>query len=623
MIAIENLTKSFGSNILFDNIGFKINSKERVGLVGRNGHGKTTLFRIIAGLETPDAGRIIRPKHYRLGYVTQQIDFCKKTVLEEGMRGLGDNIESLKWKAEKILTGLGFSDIDMQKPPRQFSGGFQVRLSLAKVLVSEPDLLLLDEPTNYLDITAIRWIKTFLKSWPGELFFITHDRSFMDTVCTHIVGIHRKKTRKFSGDTEKYYSLIAQDESVYEKTRINDEKKQKEMEKFIRQFRAKARLANMVQSRIKTLAKMGKKEKLEQFTDLDFSFIHKPFPGKYMLHADSISFGYIPEKPLVQNLSISITPGDRICIVGRNGAGKTTLLRLLAGDINPDSGSIATHPAAATGVFEQTHTALMSDERTIEDEILYTCPGLDRRAARNICGAMLFSSDNAEKKIGVLSGGERCRVMLGKLLATPLNFLFLDEPTNHFDMESCDALLAAIDAFPGAVVMVTHNEMFLHAIAKRLIVFEENGMHVFEGTYDRFLEKEGWGDSPGIASKENPGTIEIGHKETLNRKDFRKMRSAVIAERSRVIKPMEIEVIAVEDNIDQWEKQIKDLERRLLIAVDAGDGESIGSLSKSIADLGKKTETAFDRLEALTEDIDGENKQFDLRLSELESKKPF
>ncbi|MCK5593252.1 ABC-F family ATP-binding cassette domain-containing protein, partial [Candidatus Bathyarchaeota archaeon] len=264
MISIENLTKSYGGQVLFDSVNFRINSRERVGVVGRNGHGKTTLFKLIAGDIRPDSGSITTPKNYNIGYVRQQIEFTRDSVLDEGMTGLSSAEQDYHWKVEKILFGLGFTADDMQRHPGELSGGFQVRLNLAKALVAEPDLLLLDEPTNYLDITSIRWITGFLVGWPCELLLITHDRGFMDHIVTHTIGIHRRKIRKFTGTTERYYEQIAQDEEVYEKTQVNDEKRQKEIELFISRFRAKARLANLVQSRVKTLTKMEKKEKLEK-----------------------------------------------------------------------------------------------------------------------------------------------------------------------------------------------------------------------------------------------------------------------------------------------------------------------------------------------------------------------
>ena len=230
MIAVENLTKTYGSRILFDSIGFKINAKERVGLVGRNGHGKTTLLRILIGEEDYDSGHVAVPRGYRIGHVKQQLQFTQKSVLEEGMLDLPADERDHHWKVEKILAGLGFSNEDMQRPPEEFSGGYQVRLNLAKVLASEPDLLLLDEPTNYLDITSIRWIEHFLLGWSHELLLITHDRSFMDRLVTHTLGIHRQKIRKIAGNTEKYYAQIAQDEEIFEKTRQKDERRAKEIE---------------------------------------------------------------------------------------------------------------------------------------------------------------------------------------------------------------------------------------------------------------------------------------------------------------------------------------------------------------------------------------------------------
>jgi ATP-binding cassette subfamily F protein 3 len=283
MISISNLKKAYGSQTLFDGVTFKINTRERVGLVGRNGHGKTTLFRLIIGEETPDSGIITIPKHHRIGYVQQTLAFSEDTVLKEGMRGLRKEERDHHWKVEKILAGLGFSQEDMARRPNVFSGGYQVRLNLAKILVSEPDLLLLD---NYLDITSIRWIERFLLSWPRELILITHDRGFMDKVVTHTMAIHRKKTRK------KLYTQIAQEEEIYEKTRINDERRQKKIEDFIRRFRAKARLANLVQSRVKTLQKQQQLEKLERIETLEFSFRSRPYRGKYVLGAQNISFSY-------------------------------------------------------------------------------------------------------------------------------------------------------------------------------------------------------------------------------------------------------------------------------------------------------------------------------------------
>ena len=504
MIAVDNLTKTFGSRVIFDKISFKLNSRERVGLVGRNGHGKTTLLRILLDREEYDSGNVAIPKGYRIGHVRQQLKFTENTILSEGMLDLPAAERDHHWKVEKILAGLGFSDSDMQRHPSEFSGGYQVRLNLAKVLASEPDLLLLDEPTNYLDITSIRWIERFLLSWPHELILITHDRSFMDRIVTHTLGIHRLKARKIAGGTDKYYAQIAQDEEIFEKTRQKDQRRAKEIELFITRFRAKARLAGMVQSRVKTLSKMEKKNKLDKLRTLDFSFRDLAFKGKQLLYVKDLSFSFPGQSPLFEGVDFSLHAGDRMCVIGPNGKGKTTLLKIIAGRLNAGQGELLFHPGVVSGFYEQTNVQSLHPENTIEQEIMTQHSDVDRQLARNICGAMMFEGDDALKKIGILSGGEKARVMLGQLLAKPVNLLLLDEPTNHLDMESCDALLAALDNFDGAVLMVTHNEMFLHALAQRLVVFQNNEVNVFEGSYQEFLDKGGWEDESGKRSHQQP-----------------------------------------------------------------------------------------------------------------------
>jgi ATP-binding cassette subfamily F protein 3 len=620
MISIENLIKSFGGRVLFDGVSFKINAKERVGLVGRNGHGKSTLFRIIVGQEGYDDGAISMPKGYRIGYVRQHIQFTENTVLAEGMKGLMAAEKDHHWKVEKILAGLGFSDGDMVCHPDTFSGGFQVRLNLAKVLVSEPDLLLLDEPTNYLDITSIRWIETFLLSWPHELMLITHDRGFMDKLVTHTVGIHRKKARKIEGNTEKYYDRIAQDEEIYEKTRLNDERREKEIRLFISRFRAKARLANMVQSRVKTLAKMEKKDKLEQAKSLEFSFRSKPFRAKQVFTVEDLSFAWPAGRPLFEDLGFTMLAGERICVVGKNGKGKTTLLKVLAGDLAPASGTITYNPQVESGVFEQTNIQRLVDSRTVEEEILYAQPDVDRQKARNICGAMMFEGDNALKKISVLSGGEKSRVMLGQLLVTPVNLLILDEPTNHLDMDASDALLAAIDNFDGAVIMVTHNEMFLHALADRLIVFDDVGARMFDGTYQHFLEQGGWGDTAAMTRRaDDSGDQRPPDLPRFTKKELRRLRSEIITEKSKVLKPMDDAITAAENAIEKNEALLDRLNQEMVDASEQGDGARIGPLSQQIRTCQEIIETRFAEMEQMDDQRQRLEKKFEKRLAELEA----
>lgn len=615
MISVDNLSKSYSTQRLFDNISFTVNSRERIGVVGRNGHGKTTLFRLITGEEHPDEGSIVVPRHYRIGYVKQQLDFVEDTLLKECMRGLQEHEKDHYWKAEKILAGLGFSVEDNHRHPGEFSGGYQVRLNLAKILVSEPDMLLLDEPTNYLDILSIRWIERFLLNWPGELFLISHDRSFMDRLVTHIIGIHRRKVRKIPGNTGKYYSLIAREEEIYEKTRINDERKRKEVEQFINRFRAKARLANLVQSRIKTLEKKEKREKLENIKDLDFYFNYSPFNGKQVMSVSDLSFSYDPTKKLINDFSITIGARDRIFIIGQNGKGKTTLLKLLAQVLRPVEGEINVHPNIRMGFYEQTNVQSLADKKTVEDEILGANPDIDRQQARNICGAMMFEGDDALKKIEVLSGGEKSRVMLGKILAAPVNLLLLDEPTNHLDMESCDALLTAIDNFDGAVIIVTHNEMFLHALAERLIIFQNN-ISVFEGSYSDFLEKNGWDNED-----ESPGRDAAGSEEKSprkNKKDIRRIRSGIIKERSSVLKPIEEKIKETESGISVNETELKRLNESMVEASHEQDGNRIKDVSQSIARCKLAIDDLFDLLESLTVEFESKSDYYQKELEKLD-----
>jgi len=610
MLSIENISKSYGGQNLFDDVSFKINPREKVGLVGRNGHGKTTMMRIITGQETADSGMVNIPRNYTIGYLKQNIDFTKDTVLEEAATGLKEEFKDDVWKAEKILNGLGFVKEDMNRHPKEFSGGYQVRIKLAKVLVNEPDMLMLDEPTNYLDITSIRWLEDFLIKWKGELLLITHDRNFMDKLVTHTVGIHRKNVRKIEGGTEKLYEQLAKEEEIHEKTRLNDEQKRKDMELFISRFRAKARLAGMVQSRIKTLNKMEKKNRLEDVKDLDFKFRCSPYSGKEILKLNNVSFGYEKENSLIDNLNLTIGSKDRICIIGKNGRGKTTLLKLMANIINPDQGSVYINNNAKLGVYEQTNIKSLVESNTVENEILHSHVDVERQLARDIAGTMMFEGESALKKIGVLSGGEKSRVMLGKILAKPVNLLMLDEPTNHLDMQSCDALLAALDNFDGAMVIVTHNEMFLHALATRLVVFQKGRPYIFEGTYQEFLDKEGWAEEDDDKKR--------GTADKVTKKDLRKLRSEIISERSKVIKPLQQKVDNLETLIDELDGKLAEANDRLIKASETGDADKITEYSKTVHELTELVDEKFAELETATDELDDQSAYYEQRMSELE-----
>lgn len=496
MIKAKDLSISFSGREIFSDVNFVINAREKIGLIGRNGSGKSTFLKLILRKLEPDSGSVDIPRGYRIGHLEQHIHFTHNTVLEEVCSVLPADREHEGWKGENILYGLGFTYEDLEKDPKQFSGGYQVKLNLAKLLLVEPQMLLLDEPTNYLDIHSIRWLKEFLNSWRGELILITHDRAFMDSVITHTLIIHRGEFKKIPGNTQGVKEKIALEEEIYEKTRVNEDKKRQKTQDWIDRFGAKASQASRVQSRVKMLEKQDVKEKLDHVETLDFKFNHTPYGSKEnMIEVENLHFGYLENLPLIQNLSFKVGCEEKICIIGKNGKGKSTLLKLLTGDLEPLQGSVKVNGKVKIGYFGQMNIDRLDKNLSIYEELQKVDETIPQTRVRQVCGNMMFSSDLAKKQIGVLSGGEKSRVMLGKILLKGANLLLLDEPTNHLDMESCDALLEAIKSFEGAVIMVTHDESFLRQVANKLVIFDDNKTFEFEDSYEFFLKRVGWKDS--------------------------------------------------------------------------------------------------------------------------------
>lgn len=501
MFILNNICKSYDTEVLFENLTFQMQKGQKCALIGRNGSGKTTLFRMLIGQEIPDSGSIVIPKGYQLGYLEQHIKFTQPTVLEEALFESGiDANES--YLAEKILSGLGFTEEDFDKNPAQFSGGYHLRLNLTKVLLKNPDCLLLDEPTNYLDIISIRWLERFLQKWPKEFVIISHDQEFLDRIINHSLGIYRKKIYSIKGKTADLFNKILEEEKVYEKTRQNIEKKKQHYTAFIERFGAKATKAKQAQSRQKAIDKMDSLEKLNEMENLNFDFIEAKFPGLKMLEAKNLVFNFDPAKPLITDFSLTIENGEKIAIIGKNARGKSTLLRLLIKDLQPIEGTVDHKVNLEIGYFGQTHIERLHPSLTIEEEIADTNPDLTITEVKGICGHMLFSQDLSKKKISQLSGGERSRVLLGKILAKPCNLIFLDEPTHHLDLESIEALISAINNFSYSCVIVTHNERMLNLINfTKLVVCKNEEQMIFLGNYEEFLEKVGWEEEKKLMEK--------------------------------------------------------------------------------------------------------------------------
>lgn len=579
MIKINQLSKAYFARELFTDVIFQINAGDRLGLVGRNGHGKTTLFKLILGQEEPDSGEITIPRNYRIGHLEQHLHFTQPTILEEAALGLPEEESHSIYKAEAILFGLGFSHADLEKAPHVFSGGFQLRINLAKLLLSDPNLLLLDEPTNYLDITSVRWVARYLANFKGELIVISHDRDFMDSVTTHTAVIHRQKIRKFEGGTAKAYDQIILEDEIHEKTRANEEKKRAHAAAFINRFRAQASKAKMVQSRIKMLEKLPKLDGLADIQSLDFKFRHAAFAAKTLLEARNISFGYTPDNVLFQDINLTINARDRFGVIGNNGKGKSTLLNLLSGGLNPLTGELKTHPDMKLGYFGQTNIQRLNPKFTIEQEIERTNPALTRTQVRNICGTMMFGGDLALKKVSVLSGGEKSRTLLAKILAHPSNLLLLDEPNNHLDMESIDGLIESLQDFPGALLIVTHNERILRALVTKLIVFHLGRMDVFDSGYDEFLEKIGWEDETEAKGAKKKLTARNNYNEKKEREKAERKEKARIAK-------IEAQILISENSLKKYNEQ-------LVIEANRNNLAQLNELSKKISQVKQDIEDLY------------------------------
>ncbi len=611
MLQLNNLEKHFGERALFSEATLTVAPGERVALFGRNGSGKSTLLKIIAGEESPDRGDVSTPRGYRIGYLKQHISFSAPTVIQEACTALADP-DSERYKAEIVLEGLGFTPGELELSPTALSGGFQIRINLAKLILSEPNLLLLDEPTNYLDIVSLRWLERYLRSWPGEMIVISHDRAFCDFVSSHSALIYRSGIRKLEGNSDKLFARIAEDEEIYEKTRQSREKEIKRMEAFINRFRAKASKATVVQSRVKALEKIERLDELSEDATLDFSFVYSDFPGRFPLEIKQISFGFAGmDRPLIDELSIAVGKKDRIAVIGKNGRGKSTLLKLLAGELQPSSGEIVVSPNTRASFFAQTNTTTLNLGNTIETEIHLTNTKLSRTAVRAICGCMMFEGDDALKKISVLSGGERSRVVLGKILATPSNMLLLDEPTNHLDVESVDALTEALEQFEGAVFIVTHSEEILRRLATRLIVFQGDAPFVFEGTYEDFLERVGWDEEQGV----DPSvSVRKNRKNKSFTKDAKKEKAEILQERARLLTPLKKEIERCEERINSLEQKISSSSARLADVSEKGDAAMIRTTTYELAELKRELDAVMTSWESASEKATLVEKEFEEKL---------
>ncbi|MBC7533494.1 MAG: ABC-F family ATP-binding cassette domain-containing protein [Oligoflexus sp.] len=540
MIHLTNLTKRQGQRVLYENASFLIREGDRIGLVGPNGAGKTTIFRLIVGEDHADAGHISIQPNTVIGYFSQEVGEMKGcTALEQVMSSSGKTAElgkfiaeveeqlstgatnsldpdafnalmerygdaqmeyqqrdgyDLESRAQAVLTGLGIGPEDYNRPVEQFSGGWKMRIALAGILTLQPDVLLMDEPTNHLDIETIIWLEEWLQSYKGAIVMTSHDREFMNRLVVRIVEIAHKQVTVYNGNYEYYLKEREQ----RREQQIAAHRRQQEMlskeEDFIAKFAARASHAAQVQSRVKKLDKIERVEAPPETKTISFDFPTPPRSGNDVVRM--IGLGKVwakedgTERQIFRGVTGVVERLNKIAVTGVNGAGKSTLLKTIVGETEASQGSVVVGPSVRVGYFSQHALDTLNPKNTIVEELMGRLPDATIGFIRNLLGAFLFSGDDVDKKISVLSGGERSRVLLAIILASPLNLLVLDEPTNHLDIESRETLLKAVQNFDGTVLVVSHDRHFLKEIVNRVFEIHDGEIKTYDGNYDYYLEKK-------------------------------------------------------------------------------------------------------------------------------------
>ena len=500
MLTIDHVSMEFSSRPVLDDITFLINRKERIALVGKNGAGKTTLLRLIAGEYQPTSGRIARDADMTIGYLPQiMLHQDGRTLREEVMSVRSEGVKDLRSEGEdarfiaemdRTIIGLGFERKDFDRPCSEFSGGWRMRIELAKILLRHPDLLLLDEPTNHLDIESIQWLEDFLKTSPSAVLLVSHDRAFIDNVCGRTIEITLGRIYDYNVNYSRFVELRKERHEQQVRAYQNQQKMIADTEEFIERFRYKATKAVQVQSRIKQLEKLERLEvDLEDTSRLNLRFPPAPRSGDFPLIIEDLRKDY-GEHTVIENVTFTLRRGEKVAFVGKNGEGKTTLVRCIMGQLDY-LGTLKIGHNVKIGYFAQNQAALLDEDKTVFETIDYVAVGDIRTKIRDILGAFMFGGEASEKKVKVLSGGERSRLAMIRLLLEPCNLLILDEPTNHLDMSSKDVLKAALQDFDGTVICVSHDRDFLNGLVSK--VYEFGGGKVKEhlgGIYDFLRAKK-------------------------------------------------------------------------------------------------------------------------------------
>jgi ATP-binding cassette subfamily F protein 3 len=601
MISINNLTVEFGGFTLFKEVSFLVNSRDRIGLVGKNGAGKSTLLKIFAGLQAATKGNVSIPSEIKIGYLPQQMNHVDgRTVMEEALTAFeevlglekeiakinaeiaertdyesedylklinslsdkndryhmmgGENVDA---EAEKTLMGLGFVRSDFTRQTNEFSGGWRMRIELAKILLRRPDVFLLDEPTNHLDIESIQWLEDFLKIYPGAVVLVSHDRAFLDNITNRTVEISVGKIYDYKVPYSEYVVLHAERREQQMKAYVNQQKMIKDTEDFIERFRYKATKAVQVQSRIKQLEKLDRIEVDEEdMSKLNLKFPPAPRSGDLVCEAKNLSKAY-GDYLVLSELEFVIERGEKLAFVGKNGEGKSTLVKVLMGELEY-SGVCKIGHNVKIGYFAQNQAQLLDENKTVFDTIDDVAVGDVRTKIRDILGAFMFRGEDVDKKVKVLSGGERSRLAMIRLLLEPVNLLVLDEPTNHLDMKSKDVLKEALSQFEGTVIVVSHDREFLDGLASKVYEFGNKKIKEHLGGIYDFLRAKRMESLQELEVKKAVVQEKLIEAPSENKLNYLERK-----ELSKKITKMERNVAKAEENIAKFEEQIAEMEELL------------------------------------------------------------
>ncbi|MFT5128596.1 MAG: ATP-binding cassette subfamily F protein 3 [Rhodothermales bacterium] len=586
MIEITQVNKAYGADVILDNAAAFLSSGQRIGLVGPNGCGKTTLLRMIAGEEEYQAGKINIRKNKRIGYLPQNLEAIPgNTILDAVHR---DKYPA--FVAERLLSGLGFEVEEFAKPIDEFSGGYRMRVALAHLLISEPDVLLLDEPTNHLDVGTTAWLERFLIEAGATLLIVSHDVDFLNRMVTHVWEVYSQQLRSYTGNYTAYRKQREHHRIQLEAQAKSQGRKVAKLERFVERFRAKNTKATQVQSRLKELGKIKRVELERDRRSMRFNF-PKPDPSGHRIFAlEHLAKSY-GENVVYTDLSIEIERGQRVALLGENGAGKSTLLKILAGSLDFEKGERIMGHNVSLHYFAQHQSETLNPEHTVLDAIHDAEPEADRQWIRGVAGAFLFSGDDQHKKIMVLSGGEKARVALARMLLRPANTLLLDEPTNHLDPASVDVLTDALAAFPGTIIFISHDPTFLHRISNRCIEIEMGVPTDYIGDYEYYLwkrseELEAADPTAAAAGPTGTGKVaagpapEKGKSQAAARRELSKTLSKV----ERALSRNEARIIELESAIEALDSELgsedsyQDFER--WTALEAEQSEKKAELEK-------------------------------------------